>query len=311
MNSLFSTYQKELVKLSNLSYGRKLLGIDEKEGWIVGLTPNSYIIRIGRNRYQQNFRCYNLFSKKIGATLTKIDISRNDKLYSNLDKYQGLLHYAGLFEKPTLFPRIFLATSFYSGAGDGYCTKAGNVTDWATQRNAATATTADYTGSELVLESIFNNPYYVISRSFLPFNTASLGSLVTITAASIFLYKNWVDGTDSNGTKVVAGTQANTDSVVVDDYNNIGTTSFSAVASASINTGSYTEFALSAGGIANISKTDWSKFALRDYRDFDNSAPTVINRMRFEPSEETGTSKDPYLSITYTKPGGGLFFAQY
>ena len=131
IRNLFNRYQKELIKLANRSDGRKLLGLDKEVGsrdWIVGLAPNAYFLRVGRNKYKGIFRCYPLFAKKLAGVISKVEITRNDKLYQELNKYKGLLHYTGLFERPRLFPQIFLSSpeTFYSGAGDGHVYR-----DWA------------------------------------------------------------------------------------------------------------------------------------------------------------------------------------
>src|SRR4029077_4055781 len=52
----------------------------------------------------------------------------------------------------------------------------------------------------------------------------------------------------------------------------------------------------------------WTKFAVREKNDTDNVAPSTDHAgFEFWASEQTGTSQDPYLDVTYSTstPGGG------
>ncbi len=116
-----------------------------------------------------------------------------------------------------------------------------------------------------------------------------------ISTASIFLYP--VDVGNDGVVCIQEGTQGA--SLTTDDFDaftgeSCGTTTWDR------DKGDYIEIELNTTGIAAINAGGTTYFCLRSYtKDFLNSAPTAFSdHGKCYYSEESGTSKDPYLSIT-------------
>jgi hypothetical protein len=83
---------------------------------------------------------------------------------------------------------------------------------------------------------------------------------------------------------------------------------YSSVGYASITTSKYNSFSLNASGLANISKTDNSKFAARTNWDVDGSLSgsweaSKLARINASDGGYTGTAQDPKIDITYDVAG--------
>ena len=316
--SLFDYYQKGLIQLANRSDGREFLGIDKEvspKDWIVGITPNAYFLRIGRNKYKGIFRCYPLFAKKLTGTISKVEITRNEKLYQGLNKYQGLLHYTGLFERPRLFPQILLASpeTFYAGAGDGQVYRDTTNTSWADAHDILDGNTAAY---ELTLIQVgcryIADPGYQIVRGFLPFDTSDLPNTATITAGVFSVYVTGTADIDNDGDDYIVAVQTSQTSnteLVVGDYDTCGdaitnpTIGSNTSDISGIGSSAYEDFTLTATGRSWISLTSYTKLGLREGHDCLNHAIATsvgYTRIQLSTSEEEGTSQDPKLVVTYT-----------
>jgi hypothetical protein len=306
-DKFFKSNQKLLLGLVNTEAGRYLIGIN-KNDQAVKITPNSvHILRDfvdNKPLIEGKFYGYERMAKILMPLLTKMDIINNFS-------YKSLLHHSGLYLNPK-YPSIFLlAQDFYAGAGDGVTANDDVSTSWATTHDAATgnaagagsATTNRFLGSYL----ISGDSKYAIYRAYYPTDTSAIGSAGTITAATLSVYSDPGDGTTNPDGVVVATSQASTSTLATSDYSLIGSTAFSDVITASGT--SYKIWTLNATGRSNITKAGTTKMGLRNSTyDNSNSAPAINGVWATGNfSEQTGTSKDPYYSITYTASSG--FFA--
>lgn len=191
------------------------------------------------------------------------------------------------------------ATDIYVGSGDGRVEASGA---WATIR-AATSGTA-YNGGTGGFDIACMTNY--IDRTFWPSDTSSLGGGATVTAASLFIYGGDGAGTnaDSTSAEVVQASQASTSTLVNDDYDNITFASGGSKTFASWNGSGYNEITLDATGRGFISTTGYTKTAVITGRDLSNTAPTGNNWVSCRFSEASGSSQDPYYSITYVYSSG-------
>ena len=57
---------------------------------------------------------------------------------------------------------------------------------------------------------------------------------------------------------------------------------------------------LNASGLANIDKTGFSKFAITDKKDVDNTEPSNQTYIFIYCVEQTGTTKDPYIQLVHS-----------
>lgn len=285
---LFNKYQKILLFLVNINLIRKYLGIAyevSKDKKIVLISPNSYAYE-NKDLIYHRFRTYPLFGKKLA-------------------KFFNLLT---LFSLSLLSPQLAFALTtdqFFSGAGDGFVNKTGQA-NWAAARDAADGTNADATSTTAgVLCQPSADGGWRIDRIFLPFDTAAIPDGVTITSANLnIMLSSKTDNVSGVTIDLVTTSQADTATLATADFDQVGTTEQAAALTiASMTTDVYSTYTLNATGISNISKTGFTKFGLRTSHDTDNTActdaGTNTSSASFYMSEETGTSKDPYLLVSY------------
>ena len=138
--------------------------------------------------------------------------------------------------------------------------------------------------------------YYVIQRGFFFFDTSAIPDGATLVEASLFMYKTGGDITQelavyATGTPITAP-------LAVEDFDNFGSVLFGE--SNVVGLG-YREIVLNPSGIANINKTGWTEFCLRDrYFDSNNVAPTyeyVPFKTYFSVAP---VRKENYLRVRYT-----------
>ncbi len=300
----FYKFQNPLLLLANNTLGRKFLGIDnECKDKIVKITPNSYATQIGRNKYQEVFRCYNLFAKKLELAI----------------KAGSILSLSAF--APQIAPMFALVTdNIYAGAGDGYC-EIGSSTDWNALHDATDSSGADATATTLQagIDSTDSGPKLFFKRAFLPVDTSSLVDNAIISAATLNVYATAASDNDNDGNDyicVVQTTQASNTTVGTADYDQCGDvnnpTQAGNIDLGSITTSAYNAFTLDTTGQGWISKTGFTKLGLREGHDAEDDPINLADfqgcKLTASSSEASGTSQDPYLAVTYTIPEGGFIF---
>jgi hypothetical protein len=188
--------------------------------------------------------------------------------------------------------------TYYSSASDGYIGSDHAVYATARSGNNFVVSTTLYVGQNYN-EADFN---CYIWRGHLYTDTSTIGADADITAASLFVYVQTDYSTTDFNLTAVASTASDPPTASQANWDAIGATSFGSVSTVGISTTAYTEIVLNASGIANINKTAATQWGLRSSRDISATAPTGYERINFYASEQTGTDKDPYLSVTYTTP---------
>ncbi len=166
-------------------------------------------------------------------------------------------------------------------------------------RDAATGDLADDTSAEGLpgCADVQSTDFY-ISRAFFLFDTSSLAALGIISAATLSVYGTAKTSTGDTA-NIYSSSPASNTALVTADYDQVGTTALATgITVASWSTSGYNDFALNATGIAAISKTGISKFSMRLGGDVNDAFSG--NDLRFYFADQTGTSSDPKLTITYT-----------
>lgn len=196
---------------------------------------------------------------------------------------------------------------------DGIIKRDVTTETWATIRDNADGNEVDYSGaiyaSARIAASSTTNQWSVITRSILLFDTSALTGDATISATVLSLYgfgKN--DGLSATPTiDIYTSTPASNTVLANGDYDQIGTTSQtgSPVTYAGWAAGVYNAFTFDATGIGNVSKTSISKFGVRNANyDVANTPPSWSSGagffFQYYSSNESGTSKDPKLVVTYS-----------
>lgn len=305
----FNRHQSKLIWLLNNFFTKRwfryCMRINTKEP-INRIEPNSYIKNAKRKGKEiectQVFRTHEKYGKR---------------LYYAFKPLWYLFHFWDWLSR--FEPRLnlgFDTLTVYPDAGTGSTTVDGYVErgvvgteDWSTKRDAASGTNTDATStgiSVLILADNTTDNYDRIRRIIMTYDTSSLGSGATISAAQISLYGvfklNTLSGQDS--LDICESTPASNNDLVVGDYNQLGTTSFGTLTYASMSTTAYNDITLNSSGEANISKTGISKFGGRVQADLTDTEPTWSSSdqilLAFLSADQTGTSQDPKLVITYT-----------
>jgi hypothetical protein len=206
------------------------------------------------------------------------------------------------------------ATNLPSNAGgDGMAYKAPGAGTFAGSRAADGNQLDNSSNSALVLTST-DNQYY-LSRSFFPVDTSSIGA-GTVTSASFF-FKILTDRFDSSNDAsnsfidLIQTTQQNSTSLAMSDYQRgtgetLGATH---VRILDLSTSAYNEYTLNSSGLSWINTSGYTLFGFREGHDTNNVSPGTAGSGKYNyvyimTTEQTGTSNDPYLSVTYTEAGG-------
>jgi RHS repeat-associated protein len=203
--------------------------------------------------------------------------------------------------------------SFYPTAGDGYIYH--DNANWDTVHDAATGTSASYTGTNFYVgTSMATATSYRIRRTFIPFDTSSLPDGATITDAKLKIYPTSKANNDNDGDDwltVVQATQPSLTSLTTADFDlagsintpteGIDTTERKDITN--IATGAYLTFNLNAIGRSWINTTGPTKLGIREGHDVIDSPFTGTsgqnNHIIVNSSEATGTTTDPVLEVTY------------
>ncbi|MFA6256697.1 MAG: hypothetical protein WCT29_00075 [Candidatus Paceibacterota bacterium] len=229
--------------------------------------------------------------------------------------------------KFALIKKAFATTStFYPAAGtggtgvDGYIV--GSDASWATLLAATAGSSANTgTGNDTVFVATnYVGGVYTIRRAIFSFDTSAIPNADSISSATFSLIGR--DGgyefTDNQPmVRVVGATPASTNDLVVEDFDQLGTTQYvdtpptnaQWIASANI----YVNMTLNASGIAAISKTSNTYLAVRSKMDLDGT-PAPVNGNNYistHMADSFGTANDPKLVVVHSVvPSTGSVFKQ-
>jgi len=276
------------------------------------------------NQITPNSFSYN--SKKVGDKIElTTDFRTHEKfgkrLYYGLKPFWYLLHFWDW--STSVQPALncgFDTLTVYPDAGTGNTTVCGSVARGVVSSTWTSLVTGDanYTDTSLVASELFylsawdsDDNWYFLRRSIFTFDTSGLTTNATISSAIISFYgiaKN--DGLSCSPTLDIYTTSPTANNNLQNsDYGTFGTTSQtgSPIAYSSFSTSAYNNLTFNSTGIGNISKTSISKFGTRNANyDVTNSAPSWVayanSKISAYFSDQTGTTNDPKLVITYSLP---------
>jgi len=159
--------------------------------------------------------------------------------------------------------------------------------------------------------STTTNQYQRLRRGYAFFDTSIIAMEDTISAATLSLYgyaKNDAIGCTPTINAYSVSTGSNTTISNSDhDISNHGSTDLSdtAITYSGFSLSGYNSLTLNTSGISNISKAGITKFSIRGNHDVSNTAPTpwssgTNSSLTPYSADQTGTSNDPKLTVTYT-----------
>lgn len=211
-------------------------------------------------------------------------------------------------------------TTFFPAAGantpcDGDVTREGVNETFSTITGTAVGTSASVlTGQKTIrlTASSTTDQYSRLSRFFVLWDTSSLDGDVVDSADVEFVSNSKSNALGSPDLDIVSSAPANTNNLVIGDYDKLGHTPFASMTFASINSddSTYNVFSLSAAGISNIDTSGISEFGASLNWDTDNSfggtwASGSFSNINVRSADESGTSKDPKLVVTHSPAATG------
>lgn len=327
----FEKHQALLLKIANSKWLRWLLGLNRlpkelKKLKIDKITPNSihHIVEsklTKKGKFKKQKITAEFFTRPRFAEALVFNLSpfcyfqelRSKKMVWRFSP-AGLAYILlfGLLGKFAGLPLAFMGTTetYYAHTtGSGRVGYSDN-SSWSTTRDATTGITATPGDTDSYIcrvRHLLGN--YIIDRNFQPINTSGLPDSAIISSAT---YKIWLlsyGDTSSDGhdyAVIVQTSQSDTTTFTTADYDLFGTTEGSDQfsLSGSLATGEYKTFTLNATGLGWINKTGYTKLGVRGGGDITNNAPPDNTYYQFYGycAAQTGTDKDPYLSVTYSVP---------
>jgi RHS repeat-associated protein len=203
--------------------------------------------------------------------------------------------------------------SFYPTAGDGHVYNQRST--WGLAHDGTTGSGSSHTGSTMEVKSGKYSSSYVISRSFLPFDTSSLPDDAVVTDAKLKVYVAAKENGDNDGedfVTVIQSSQPSVTSLAAADFDLAGgvTNPAEGVDEAGrkdigdVPANAYLAFSLNEAGRSWVSLTGPTKLGLREGHDVLNQAyvsgTTSYNKLTVRSREYAGTTYDPVLEVTYT-----------
>ena len=310
----FEKHQSKLLLIANRKYLRWILGLNRLPKELTNkkidkITTSSIHWSTGkmftkkgkpRYEYQGAFFTRPRFAEALAYNLSPFVYLMNNRQTKLEWRFSpvGVLGLLALFFSKGGLAFIGTTTSYYAVSGDGTVYN-GNAT-WATARAAATGTVDQahtYFGAD------YSAAYYIY-RGFIPIDCSSIADTDTVTAASLSLYTTIAYQGQTQYLAIVDQTQASNTALAAADYANITLNSpteyCTRLASSSI-AAMDNRTTISLTNLSIISKTAFTKIGIRSDKDIDNVAPaTTRNYCGFGQSNQAGTTKDPYLSVTYS-----------
>ncbi len=188
--------------------------------------------------------------------------------------------------------------SYYASASSGYITNSTQWSDdWAGANGTDKNTNDIIVGSDM---SVANS--YKWHRGYVIFDTSLIPDDKDILSATLYLYGEQDASTTDFSVVIQSGQPTYPhDPLVLGDYDKSNYSGDGgSLNTSSFTTSGYNSISLNETGIAWINKTGTTKFCLRGSQDIAHTpAAGQAQYVRFYSQEYAGTSRDPYLVITY------------
>ena len=303
-NNWFYKHQKKLLWLLKFRLFKYILRIETNKK-IIGILPNVYFIKGNKkNKYIADFRTHNKYSKRLYHAFKYIWY-----LFHAWDMAVNFLRLPVLnlgFDTLTVYPDAGTGATTV----DGFVRRVVDSGTWADIHDGVGTSVNATSASETYFYWYFGGAGNELRRTILTFDTSSLGSGATISAAVMSLFgAGKADGAGkSPNIDIYASTPASNNNLVAADYQQIGTTSQtgSPITYANYSTTTYNDFTFNSTGTSTISTTGISKFGARnanyDVANVDPASTSFGTYMSGYYADQAGTANDPKLVITYT-PG--------
>ena len=252
-----------------------LIGNDKKDGkeWFTYLKP---------------FRCWDSGTtlETYHTQIINVEYSANNKTLTKIVPASFILESTGdIFTDTT--------TSYYAGAGDGVVRK--NNGTWSNMYSTGGGDYSDGSSASVIVVAQMTGSWYS-GVGILPIDTSAITDTDTVIAATL----NVMASGSLSGANTVSVIQS-TATAATADWNKWTLTSEASprVKFSSITADSYFSFPFATDRLSWINKTGTTNLALPSGNLIDNNPQNYGTFITMYCSESSGTSKDPYLSVTY------------
>lgn len=321
-DNFFQEHQNALLWIANNRLFSWLLGMNRlpkpigHHKWSK-ITPNSLHYLREDGKYQMFSFTRPRFSEALAFNISPFMASQDFKLMTRMFspvKYASvftMLYAMSRLPAESMLLMMGTVDTFFTTAGDGRVYRENIDTVWATCRNN-TSGTADYTGTTAQLSCAFSSPNYFLARLFFPADTSSLADTAVLSDTTLSVCGNALTS-GSAFASICETSQASSTSLLGSDYDNIGSVKLSADTVITGAAGAFIVYTLT--DLTKVSKTGVTLLGLRRKKDFEDVAPTGLTAadatVVYRTSEFTGTSSDPFWTITYTIPVGTAKYSMF
>lgn len=329
IRQLFDRYQSQLLTFVNTDRGREFLldqygGVAGRNEPIVHVSPDGFHVLkdIVKDTaiIQATFFSKSPYIRKFSEMLTYIDIAAQ---YENIHRYSA-------HDISDLPRRIYLTTTTFnpdanpeSTSVDGVILRNGINETWAQIHDTTSGTNVDDSSTSNTIVSIVDsgtsNKWQTLNRAMFLFDTSSLTSSASISAATFQVYVSAKADHHSQTVQLVSANPASNTSLATSDYDTakFGTSASlyaTGITIASLSTSAYNTWTLNGTGLAALSKTGVSKLGVILSGDAANTEPTYIgagNGDTVDANMADNASNKPQLTVTYTISTGGGFLLNF
>lgn len=187
-----------------------------------------------------------------------------------------------------------------AGSNDGYISSTNST--YSTARSGGTLT-ADTSGTTVTIGQNFSSPTYACYEAFFSFDTSFVGFASSVSSATFSLYGN-LDWSFTDFTIEARISDWGTSLTTADWVAGASLSALTSVAtfatSSTFSTSAYNAFT-NVAFPANINKSGSTRIICYSSRHSGNNTPSSAEYVIAYSADQTGTSNDPKLSITYTE----------
>lgn len=257
------------------------------------IKPHTYRVKVNENTYRSDFRTHQKFSKRIYYafcplwwSLHFLDFLIQKTLAPDFSfGFDTLTNYPDAHTESTTFDGILFKSSDW----------------WPTLRTAASADEAfdEYQYADL-WDMYDGESLFYISRAIFLFDTSTLTASANVSLININFYgQGTLINSDSDAWSTCISSPASNTSINVADYNDV-TDQVGYIGFNVWNSSGYNSMNLNPNSLVDTAGI--TKLGARVAGDVANLQPTGSNRVSFYMADQSGTSNDPKLVVTYTLP---------
>ena len=305
----FKFYQPSLLGLVNTDHGRDLFDISRDLPTIVEIGPWYYRWLIGKGEYQTEFHSKAVFFRKL--------LHRWDEIVRDLEHPLFVPKYVVHNGRKLAVPMGGATTTKYpdadseSSSVDGYIGFQGldpgdrsNWSDTRTDDGTLVSSVGIVRDAHALINSTahYNSGWEDFTRGFMLFDTSSIGSGQSVSAAVYSFTSSQKNDTATDDTwNIVSSAPASNTALVAGDFDSVGSTSFGTIETTGVTADSstYNDITLNSSGRSAVAVAGVTKFGFRWEPDRADSEEQSTSQILQLSADTASNSKDPKLVVTH------------